>query len=193
MPKPRKLKLKTAKKAPAKAAEKRSDPPPYPGKGQALQRLTWADAQNAYLEGIAAGRSTEELIAEHPEWGFSRASQLHLLIVDDEELLQRYLRARRAAIMAVSESILPIVDDAKNDFMEVESERGNVYTKPNHENVQRSRLRVDTRFKLLEALDPSTFGKKLDISNKDGSFLAAWTEALGTANAPVKKDEKTKH
>lgn len=189
-----KLKLKTpakpAGKAPERAQEQRKRRPATQLPPDAPARLPLASIEGLYLEGVAAGRTTEELIEANPEWGYTSASQLHLLIVDDEDFMQRYLRARRAAVIGVSESILPIVDDGKNDFMEKESEKGNTYTVSNHENIQRSRLRVDARFKLLEALDPSTFGKKIDVSNKDGSLGAQWAAALSVANTPVKKDAK---
>lgn len=152
-----------------------------------LKTPSWQSLWAAYLDAIASGQTTEEVLSARPEWQIGSASILHRRIAADEQLWSEYMQARKAAIISVSESILPIVDDGRNDWMEKESNRGNTYVVANHENVQRSRLRAETRFKLLESLMHEVFGKKLDISNKDGSFAAMWAAALTEANSPGKK------
>lgn len=163
---------------PANGTSKPPKTPPWP--------VVWA----GFLEAVAAGQTTEEALDGHPEWQLGSASALHRRIAGDEQLWAEYMQARKAALIGVSESILPIVDDGRNDWMEKESGRGNTYTVANHENVQRSRLRADARFKLLESLMHEVFGKRLDISNKDGSFAAMWATALAEANKPVKKEKE---
>lgn len=198
-----KLKLKAGKssKAVAKAAPsvaKRTDKPVATRSGGKLGPTTgpqgvktsWNVIWASYLDGIASGATTEELLAAHPEWCITSSSTLHRKIGASEELWSDYLKARRAGLIGISESILQIADDGTNDWQEKEGRGGRTYQSPNNENVQRSRLRVDSRLKLLAAFEPAVFGNKIDVSNKDGSFANAWATALGIVNTAEKMETK---
>jgi hypothetical protein len=70
-----------------------------------------------------------------------------------------------------ADQLIQISDDSSNDYMD----RYNKFTDENErvldpENVQRSRLRVDTRKFLLAKMLPKIFGEKMDISvgGRDG-------------------------
>lgn len=74
-----------------------------------------------------------------------------------------------------ADQLLVISDDSRNDYIE----RYNALTKQNErvfdpENVQRSRLRVDTRKFLLSKLMPHIYGEKVDVSvgGRDGKPIA---------------------
>jgi hypothetical protein len=60
---------------------------------------------------------------------------------------------------------LKISDDGRNDYTETED--GEV---PNHEHIQRSRLRVDSRKWLASKLVPKKYGDKVsaEVSGPDG-------------------------
>jgi hypothetical protein len=178
-----KLKSKKAQKKPAKRAEKPQEQ---------LSPPAWPEVLAEVFAALARGETTSQICEANPHWTLT-ASQIHLRIVDSEELYAEYLRARRAAILGISEGVLPIADDGKNDFMEKEASNGNTYTAANHENVQRSKLRIDVRMRLLESLDPNTFGKRVDLSNKDGSLSSAWATALGVANSNKEQEKVVKH
>jgi len=64
-----------------------------------------------------------------------------------------------------ADEILDIADDTTNDFIETETG-----VRLNAENVQRSRLRIDTRKWLLSKLSPKKYGDKLDLSSTDGTM-----------------------
>jgi len=181
-----KKKARTAEGAPD-ASTKQATSAPAP-----LKR-DWTAILEAAFIAVSKGESIKDLCEANPDWRL-QANDVHLRIVEDDELMQRYLKCRRAGAMAMSEDILNIADDSRNDFMLKETRTGNVVEVPNPETVQRSKLRIDARMRLLEALDPSTFGKKLDLSNKDGSFASLWATALQVSNAPAQTpDPKTKH
>lgn len=170
-----KVKRRRAGKAKEKPQETRS-------------QLDWPSLWSEVFDRLSGGESVAEICSDHEDWPPARV--LHRMIASDAELTEHYNLAAKCAVMALREEMLPIADDARNDFMAREDSKGRVQLKPDGEMVQRSRLRIDTRFKLLEALDPERFGKRLDLSNKDGSFVAAWVQALG-----VVSEEKvaTKH
>jgi hypothetical protein len=66
----------------------------------------------------------------------------------------------------LASQILEISDDGPNDF--ATTEEGNEV--PNHEHIQRSRLRVDSRKWLASKLAPKKYGDKVstELSGPDG-------------------------
>lgn len=75
----------------------------------------------------------------------------------DEDFDQRFARAREMGFDAIAEEALAIADDGTNDFMKRQKgeEEVDAY---DAEHVQRSKLRVETRLKLLAKWDPKRYG-----------------------------------
>lgn len=82
-----------------------------------------------------------------------------------DELSIRFARARIVGWCAIAEDCLEIADDGRNDWMEV-----NGKSVQNSEAIQRSKLRVDTRQKMLAIWDPTRYGNKIDLTSSDGSM-----------------------
>lgn len=75
-----------------------------------------------------------------------------------EELLAiAYARARDAGFDAIAVECLDIADNTANDTIK-DDEDGT--PRPNSEWITRSRLRVDTRLKLLAKWDPKRYGDR---------------------------------
>lgn len=83
----------------------------------------------------------------------------------NEEFLNQYARAKQEAADAMAEDILDISDNATNDWMEDNYDKGKTpgYAL-NGENIQRSKLRVDTRKFLMAKMKPKIYGDKLDMT-----------------------------
>lgn len=79
---------------------------------------------------------------------------------DNEDFLKLYARATEERTEALSEELLDIADDSTNDWMTL-----NDRDVPDHENIQRSRLRVDTRKWLMSKMKPKKYGDKLDLTS----------------------------
>lgn len=81
------------------------------------------------------------------------------------EFREQYIRAKQEAADAMAEELLDISDDGTNDFMEDDYHKGRTpgYT-INGENIQRSKLRVDTRKWLMAKMKPRVYGDKLDMT-----------------------------
>jgi len=77
-------------------------------------------------------------------------------------------QAARAELMAAE--ILEIADDSSADFIEFETPSGRIRREPNHELVQRSRLRVETRKYLMEKWSPKEYGNvnRLELTGAGG-------------------------
>jgi hypothetical protein len=72
-----------------------------------------------------------------------------------------YERARSLGYDAMAEELLECADDGRNDWM-VQHGKEDAGWMANGENVNRSRLRVDTRKWLLSKLLPKRFGDKIE-------------------------------
>lgn len=90
----------------------------------------------------------------------------------DEELALRFARARELGYDAIAEETLDIADNAVNDYMEnIDPESGeSAGYRFNGEHVQRSKLRIETRLKLLAKWSPKKYGDKVtnEVIGQDG-------------------------
>jgi hypothetical protein len=73
-----------------------------------------------------------------------------------EEFRQRYETARMMQAELLSHQIIEIADDTSGDF--VINERGERVV--DHENINRSRLRIDARFRLMGKLNPAKYAER---------------------------------
>lgn len=111
---------------------------------------------DALVAGIEGGIPLRQLCRTH-EIG---KSTVYRWIDDDEEFAGRIARARPLGYDAIAEEALEIADDGTNDWEERERDDGSTYEALRAEHVQRSRLRVETRLKLLAKWDPKRYGDK---------------------------------
>lgn len=82
-----------------------------------------------------------------------------------DDIAQRFARARDIGFGAIAEDCMKIADDGQNDWMERKGKK-----ELNSEHVQRSKLRIETRLKLLGVWDPKRYGTKIDHSSSDGTM-----------------------
>ena len=73
--------------------------------------------------------------------GMPSAETVRRWLLDDEDFCAQYVRAREVQADRFAEEILEIADDASDDWTVGEEGKKAV----DHEHIQRSRLRVDTR------------------------------------------------
>lgn len=89
----------------------------------------------------------------------------------DAALVEAIARARELGYDAIAEDCLRIADDASNDF--VETEHGQ---RLNSEHVQRSKLRIETRLKLLAKWNPKKYGERVQVAGDADSPLKVEAE-----------------
>lgn len=73
---------------------------------------------------------------------------------------KQYARARELQADAIFDEILDIADNSSNDWMDRKTEAGGEERVADHENMQRSRLRVDARKWMAGKLQPKKYGEK---------------------------------
>ena len=106
------------------------------------------------LDGIADGKTLRALCREEgmPNW-----RTVYDWIEADAELAAQVARARDLGFDAIAEDIFDIADG----------------TRPIGDHVQLSKMRIDTRLKLLACWNPKKYGTKqtVDVGNKEGETL----------------------
>ena len=80
------------------------------------------------------------------------------------EFCHQYARAREAQAEHWAEEILEIADDSSRDVKTIER-KGELVEVVDHDVVQRSKLRVDTRKWLLSKLAPRKYGDKVELGS----------------------------
>ena len=75
----------------------------------------------------------------------------------------QYARAREIQAELLADELMDIADDSTNDYMEQEREDGSKVDRLNAENIQRSRLRIDTRKWVASKLLPKKYGDKTEV------------------------------
>ncbi len=91
----------------------------------------------------------------------------------DEQLSQRFARAREIGFDAIADECLTIADNTSSDT--IKTERGGI---PDTEWIQRSKLRVETRLKLLAKWSPKRYGDSLDLTSGGEKLAAATTTVV---------------
>ena len=76
------------------------------------------------------------------------------------------MRAREIGCHAMADQCVEIADDGRNDWMEHHGGEDAPGWKINGENIQRSRLRIDTRLRLLGKWLPKVYGDKLELAGE---------------------------
>jgi len=82
---------------------------------------------------------------------------------EHDSFLKQYEKATQERTEAMAEELLDIVDDGTNDYM-TKNINGKDIQITNTENIQRSRLRADTRKWLMSKMKPKKYGDKIDMT-----------------------------
>lgn len=82
----------------------------------------------------------------------------------DNEFSENYARAREERADTIFDEMIEIADDGRNDYQEKLISEGESVPVFNPENVQRSRVRIDTRKWILSRMNPKKYGDKTDIT-----------------------------
>ena len=83
-----------------------------------------------------------------------------------EAFREHYYNARRIFAELLMDEVIELADDSANDWVATYDKRGNHNGwKPDHECVQRSRLRIDTRKWLASKLIPRIYGERLEVDH----------------------------
>ena len=108
---------------------------------------------------IAEGKSLRSVLANNDNMP---ARNTFLEWIDnDTKKANQYTRAMELRQDTIFEDILSIADNQEDDIIEVDGKE-----LPNHNIIQRDRLRVDSRKWMLGKMNAKKYGDKLETDNK---------------------------
>lgn len=81
--------------------------------------------------------------------------------------MDQYARAKEESADSLADEILDIADNATNDWMKRNHGEDDPGWVANGENIQRSRVRIDTRKWIASKLKPKKYGDKMAIGGAD--------------------------
>ncbi len=137
------------------------------------------DTADEIIEWISAGKTLREFCRQEgkPHW-----NTVYDWLEKDEDFAGRFARARELGEDAIAQECIEIADDASNDWMERSDKDGGTGWALNGEHIQRSKVRIETRLKLLAKFNPKRWGDRVDVTS-DG-------KAVGLAiNIDLKGDQ----
>ncbi len=85
----------------------------------------------------------------------------------DDDIRERYYRAKEVQAEYFSEEILDIADDSVSDIMQGFDRKGKPIPMVNYENVKRSELRIKARQWLMERIRSSRFNEKVLVAKQE--------------------------
>lgn len=106
---------------------------------------------------------------------------------EDGPFREAYARAREEQMHSWADEIVTISDDGSRDYV-VTEENGRKVTKVDHDHIQRSKLRVDTRKFLMAKIAPKTFGEKVNVDVRTGPIDEMNDEQLDQHIARIAAD-----
>lgn len=97
--------------------------------------------------------------------GMPSARTVYRWLRENEDFRQQYTGAREEQADNMLWEILLISDDNSRDAAEIEIAPGVKVMQVDHDVIQRSKLRVDTRKWAMSKLAPKKYGDKLDLTS----------------------------
>lgn len=125
---------------------------------------------------IAEGEPLRQICrdAAMPAW-----RTVYLWQEQNADFAARIARARVSGFDAIAEECLEIADDTRHDTTTARTlGNSSSYEIANSEWISRSRVRIDTRLKLLAKWDPRRYGEKLELAGNEASPLTIVVKKL---------------
>jgi hypothetical protein len=107
----------------------------------------------------------------------------------DELFAANFARAREAGFDAIAADCLEIADDGTNDYMTITKGDAS-YNVEDKEVTSRSKLRVETRLKLLAKWYPKKYGDKLELDGKVETTPPITPEMVAAIANKINKNSK---
>lgn len=143
---------------------------------------------DAICEQIACSNKGLETICQAE--GMPSVGTIFRWLAAHESFREDYARAREAQADFLADEMVSIADDGSRDYSKDEDGREVV----DHDHIQRSKLRVDTRKWIASKLKPKKYGDRMALTGPDGealvppTFGVTFPQGFPGAAAPTSKD-----
>lgn len=175
---------KTAKKTISKKKPK----PKAPAKPEGRPTLYTLELGDIICSQIAEGVSLSKICKTNE--GMPETRSIYRWLRTEPEFSQNYKNAKEDQADKMVEDMLDIADDGRNDYMDKLGQDGEIAgVQLNTENIQRSRLRVDTRKWAASKFKAKKYGDKIITEHTGSINLTEMTqEELDRALAEAEQD-----
>ena len=129
------------------------------------------DIADKVIAWIADGKTLRDFCRQ-PE--MPSYSAVYDWLAKDKEFQTRFAQARESGEDQIAQECIAIADDGSNDWQETE-----FGPRVNAEHINRSRLRVDTRLKLLAKWNPKKWGEKITHAGDSDQPLEVVVRRIG--------------
>lgn len=148
-----------------------------------MPKYVWTPAiEDIVLSSLSQGQTLREVCRRI---GISH-STVYLHEREDEAFGERIARAREDGERALEDECLTIADDATNDFVARMTGEGEIEMVVDRDHIARSKLRIETRMKLLAIKNPRRYGtNRLDVTSGGDPLPAADVEGMSTRLASI--------
>ncbi len=143
--------------------KRKANPKPGARRGRGRPTRCTADTASTICTRLAGGESLRSICRDDTMPSLSTVMGW-LFDGEHEEFSEQYARARKVQAEVLADELTDIADDGSNDFTTDKDGKETV----NHEHIQRSRLRVDTRKWVAAKLLPKRYGDKLQHTGEGG-------------------------
>ena len=153
--------------------------------------IQWtAELEDSIVEWISQGKPLREFCRQPRMPSFGAVYDREKL---NPEFKERIARAREIGEEVIAQECLTIADDGSNDWMETfNSEGESLGWKLNGEHVQRSKLRVDTRLKLLAKWNPRKYGDRTTLAGDPDNPIQHEIRGMKAVRAELYGDSEKK-
>ncbi len=142
---------------------RKAKPKPGAQRGPGRPTRCTADTASTICTRLAGGKSLRAICRDDAMPSLSTVMGW-LFDGEHEEFSEQYARARKVQAEVLADELTDIADEGSNDFTTDKDGKETV----NHEHIQRSRLRVDTRKWVAAKLLPKRYGDKLQHTGEGG-------------------------
>lgn len=123
--------------------------------------LRTPEVDEAIVDGLSHGVTLTDICARD---GMPARRTVYDWINSDADLAARIARARDLGFDVIAEQCVQIAEDGSNDYTERVLENGQKRMTFDAEHVQRSKLRIETRLKLLAKWAPKKYGDRQQVA-----------------------------
>jgi hypothetical protein len=117
----------------------------------------------AICEQIASGMSLGKICAQE---GYPNRATVIQWVLKYEDFRDMYRTARKVQVEGYADEIVGIADDTTNDYRTVEKRNGQKVQAVDHEHISRSKVRIDTRWRLMAAMMPHVYGDHVEVEHR---------------------------
>lgn len=140
---------------------------------------------DAILERISLGETLSDICRDR---GYPDRRSFHRFLLADAAVRgPKYALARTAQAESWSDEIIRIADDSSKDVI-TEVRDGRTITRVDHDHINRSRLRVDTRKWSMSKLHPKQYGDTIAVDQQTtlqaGDSLALLMQRIRSGQVP---------